>query len=207
MGKLKVIWVLNFGFTFGKILSVGIYGVFNKLKREFAPHSLVLDDWERLQFITLDNKRIGVISAQFSNKWAEFGLPVIYYEKHKMRRSKYEKYISKRIAFLIRDHIQMKKEEARKLAERKKAEEKAKFQNDCAEHLEQLQSDGIIDYDKLKNSKSTESVYAYKGKKRILRISTHPSYIKNLENSIIIKPDEIEKIDIIIGGGEGTITQ
>jgi hypothetical protein len=85
------------------------------------------------------------------------------------------------------------------------ADEKTKaikeFQSVCIQHLEQLQDEGQIMYDRIKKSKSTESIYLYKDKKRILRISSHPGSLKkpNCNNSIIIKSEDVEtKLDATI---------
>ncbi|MDR1917699.1 MAG: hypothetical protein LBQ05_01800 [Christensenellaceae bacterium] len=169
--------------------------LFGKLKKGFAPHSLELDDWGCLRYIIMDDERIGVVSVHHN---LQTKLPKIYYNEDKMRKSAYAKDIGKQMFTLIKNHIQ--KEHERKTTETEKKLKIKNFQTACEERLEQLRNDGRIDYDVLKKSKSTESVYVYNGKKRILRISTHQSYLKDcIEKSIIIKPDKVGEIDIFIG--------
>jgi hypothetical protein len=174
---------------------VEITEILDKIKRGFAPHNLELDDWGSLQYIIVDGERIGIISEVYKGKTK---LPKIHYEADRLPNTAYNKNISTQIFNLIKDYLKVKKANNKKLTDAKKMKMIKLFQNSCLTRLEQLKNDGKIDYDKLKNSKSTESVYLYKGKRRILRISTHPSYLKSCnDNSIIITQGEIDNIENI----------
>lgn len=172
-----------------------VSAVFEKVSRGFAPHTLELDDWGGVKHIKFNGQHIGIICETVAPKTP---LPKILVETQKMHRAAYAKGVGKQIFTLIQHYIQWMHEEEKRLAEIEKMKSKQEFQTSCIEHIENLYNDGQIDYDRIKRSKSTESVYIYKGKKRILRISTHSSPLKNCnyENSIIIKPEEVEtKLD------------
>jgi hypothetical protein len=171
---------------------------FEKVSRGFLPHKLELDNWGLLQYIIFDGERIGVICERYNEKAS---LPKVYVERHKMHRPAYAKGISTQIFTLVKNHIQKTRDEQKKLAETTKEQAMRQFQTVCEERVAQLQNDGKIEYDRIKRSKSTESIYLYRDKKRILRISTHPSYTKiNYGDSIIIKPEEVEKLEEFLTG-------
>jgi hypothetical protein len=175
--------------------------VFDNVRRGFTSHTLALDDWGIFQFILLDNEQVGIISEK--EKPVGGRLPKVYYDSKRMNSVSYARAIGRQMFNLIVESIGTKRTEKKILEEMKAAEQKQKIRLKFIDKVEELRGEGEIDFDRIIESKSTESVYFYKGRKRVLRISTHPSYLKSCKNSLIVKPEEIDniRIDIQIDNG------
>jgi hypothetical protein len=184
-----------------------IKAVFDKVKLGFAPHILELEDWKNTQYIILDGEVIGILTEKYKDngyisenkgKAVSSNIQRIYYEPKK-KSTAYERKIGKNIFDLAVKHISKEREKKKKQEEKKRLKEMQVFRHEVIKKMEELRNEGIVNYDRIIESKSTASVYLYKGKKRILRISTHPSYLKNCKDiSLIIPKEETDRIDINI---------
>jgi hypothetical protein len=174
---------------------MNIVEAFDKWKSAFPAHNVILDHWGGVYYIIVDGEPAGILCGE--NIHVGEGLPKITFDREEINKNAYSKEIFDKVFVLVRKYIHDTKRE-RQARDKKYIEEiRIPFQENCRVKLEQLKQDGKIEYDELKFSRGTESVYAYnKEKKCVLRVSTHISHLKNANmNSVIIKPEDIEHIE------------